>query len=122
MSNYPIYNETEIETYLLNEVFVKKTIKQIQKNLNQFGYDFTPSETLDNPLENIILTLIPIIENFIKSDSEKFMAYLYVVDLNESKLSLNEYGENYNENISYKIIKREAQKVFFQFITSGRKI
>ena len=122
MSNYPAYNENDLQNYFLNEEFVKKTIRQVRKNLNQFGYEFEPKVGSDNIMESLLEVLNPIVSEFIKSDAEKFMAYLYIVDIDEKRLDRMEFGENYIENISFKIIKREAQKIFFQFLVAEKKI
>lgn len=122
MSKFPSYNDQNLQQYFLNEEFVQKTILQIRKNLNQFGYEFEPGLVSDDPMNSLLKALNPIVEEFIKSSSEKFIAYLYIVDIDEKRLEQMEFGENYVENISFKIIKREAQKIFFQFMVSEKKI
>jgi hypothetical protein len=122
MTNYPTYNENDLEVYFSNQEFVRKTALQIKKNLNQFGYEFDPKLNSAEILNEMIQLLNPVVEDFIQNNAEKFMAYLYQVDLNEKLLNKNEFGKDYISNVSFKIIKREAQKIFFQFVMSDRKI
>ena len=111
-----------MQTYFSNEDFIQKSIQQIQKNLAQFGYEFQPRLQDNDMLDNLIEELNPIVSDFIENHGEKFMAYLYQVDLNERQLAEQEYGEDYLSNVSFKIIKREAQKIYFQFLMANKKI
>ncbi|MCB0479218.1 MAG: hypothetical protein KDC84_13710 [Crocinitomicaceae bacterium] len=122
LSDYPKYNPNDLQTYFSNEDFIQKSIQQIQKNLAQFGYEFQPRLQDNDMLDNLIEELNPIVSDFIENHGEKFMAYLYQVDLNERQLAEQEYGEDYLSNVSFKIIKREAQKIYFQFLMANKKI
>ena len=122
MEDYPAYNSNNLKDYFNNEEFVMKTILQIQKNLNQFGYQFDLEEQQENLLELMIEKLRPVIADFMNHHQEKFMSYLYQVDLNEKSLDSQEFGDDFLDNICFKIIKREAQKIYFQFLLSNKKI
>lgn len=122
MSNYPSYRKEDLGLYLNNEEYVRKTIHQIKKNLSQFGYDFSPKINEENILDSLIESLEPIVKDFLEHHQEQFMAYLYQVDLKESELNINEYGSDYIVNICYKIVRREAQKIYFQFLMANKKI
>ena len=101
---------------------MQKTIAQIKKNLNQFGYDFEAQSGKEDLLSSMVEQLYPIVSDFLENHPESFMAYLYQVDLNERQLAKKEYGNDYIENVSFKIIKREAQKIFFQFLMANKQI
>lgn len=122
MADYPTYNPHQLNSYFSNEEFVQKTIAQIKKNLNQFGYDFEAQSEKEDLLSSMVEQLYPIVSDFLENHSESFMAYLYQVDLNEHQLAKNEYGKDYIENVSFKIIRREAQKIYFQFLMANKQI
>ena len=122
MSDYPAYNSNDLKRYFSNEEFIRKTIAQIRKDLSQFGYEFDPKLGENDLIDDLIFELTPIISNFLEHNGERFMAYLYQVDIGESNLSSREYGEDHISNICFKIIKREAQKIYFQFLVANKKI
>ena len=122
MTDYPAYNPENLKLYFSNEEFIRKTIAQVRKDLNQFGYEFEPKIGEGDLIAELIEELNPIIHDFINHHGERFMAYLYQVDISEFQLSSNEYGEDHIANISFKIIKREAQKIYFQFLIANKKI
>ena len=122
MSDYPAYNPNNLKLYFSNEEFIQKTIAQIRKDLNQFGYEFEPNLGEIDLIDGLIHELKPIISDFIEHHGERFMAYLYQVDISETNLSSREYGEDHISNICFKILKREAQKIYFQFLVANKKI
>ncbi len=122
MTDYPAYNPENLKLYFSNEEFIRKTIAQIRKDLNQFGYEFEPKINGEDLISELIEELNPIVHDFMDHHGERFMAYLYQVDISESQLSTNEFREDAISNISYKIIRREAQKIYFQFLVANKKI
>jgi len=93
---------------------LKKLIIQLNKDLSLSGID-TQFNINWNP-ELLISHLTKIIAVLMEKDYQKFMNFLYRIDVSEKKLggvSTSDFNEAVNE-ISLMILKKEWQKVWFR--------
>lgn len=107
----------ELKSFFDKIEFVTSTIDQISKDLQGlYKGDFSP--TLSNSpdiLNSLISELKPILITLSNYQPEQLSQFVYRVDLNESLFmaSLNE--DTSLQDLSFRIIEREAQKVYLRF-------
>jgi hypothetical protein len=93
---------------------LKKLIMQLNKDLSLSGID-TQFDISWNP-ESLISNLTKIIATLLEKDYQKFMNFLYRIDIPEKKLGnivTSDFSEAVNE-IVLMVLKKEWQKVWFR--------
>ena len=93
---------------------LKKLIEQLNKDLSLSGID-TQFDINWNP-ESLISNLTKIIAALMEKDYQKFMNFLYRVDIPEKKLGnivTSDFNAAVNE-IVLMVLKKEWQKVWFR--------
>lgn len=100
----------QIESKLLFE----KLIEQIKKDANFSGVEFQCEK--DCSEEQLIRNLYGLLLHLIVNDFGTYLNFLYRVDLSESTLKQidEEDPEKIAQRVTFLIIKREWQKVFFR--------
>ena len=103
----------EIKDCFSNEEFVIKTCQQIDKDLVglldshlEFKIDFQ-----GDVLEQIVRTLAA---NLKELNSQNLLQFMYNVDLKEQELVSNLNRKMGLEDLAFKVIRREAQKIFLR--------
>jgi hypothetical protein len=107
-SNGFIGTENELKKTFETAKFVEKTCAQINKDLNGLSDVIISNRQLNDPLGDLIEQLIPIIS--VMKDLQQF---IYKVDLPE-KIYINAVSQLNWHELSYQIIRQEAQKVFLR--------
>jgi hypothetical protein len=93
---------------------LKKLIMQLNKDLSLSGID-TQFDISWNP-ESLISNLTKIIATLLEKDYQKFMNFLYRIDIPEKKIgniTTSDFNEAVNE-IVLMVLKKEWQKVWFR--------
>jgi|688.fasta_scaffold1894602_1 hypothetical protein len=103
-----IGTENELKKTFETAKFVEKTCAQINKDLNGLSDVIISNRQLNDPLGDLIEQLIPIIS--VMKDLQQF---IYKVDLPE-KIYINAVSQLNWHELSYQIIRQEAQKVFLR--------
>jgi hypothetical protein len=93
--------------------FADKTCAQINKDLQGVSLAAVTLNNIEATtiLEHLIQQLNPILEKL--AEEGKLSQFIYVVDLNEHEFKNSFTQQNFNE-LSYLVIKREAQKVYLK--------
>ncbi|MCC7453968.1 MAG: hypothetical protein IT222_07375 [Crocinitomix sp.] len=103
-----ITTENELKKAFDTVNFVEQTCAQINKDLNGLSERIVSTRQLNDPLADFIEQLIPII-----SEMKDLQQFIYKVDLPE-KIYINAVSQLNWHELSYQIIRREAQKVFLR--------
>jgi hypothetical protein len=103
-----IGSENELKKAFDAAKFVDQTCVQINKDLNGHSDAIISHHQLIDPLEDLIEQLIPII-----AEMKDLQQFIYKVDLPE-KIYINAISQLNWHELSYQIIRREAQKVFLR--------
>ena len=103
-----IGTENELKKTFETAKFVEKTCAQINKDLNGLSDVIISNRQLNDPLVDLIEQMIPIIS--VMKDLQQF---IYEVDLPE-KIYINAVSQLNWHELSYQIIRQEAQKVFLR--------
>ncbi len=109
-----ITNSKELSSQLINPKIYLALIQQIQKDLQLIGIDFLLEE---KPLqEEFLLQFQELITVLIDTNFELFLNLLYRIDLDENKIRnlIQSQNENLYALITFEILKREWQKVWFR--------
>ncbi len=103
-----ITTENELKKAFDTTNFVDQTCAQINKDLIGLSDAIISNRQLNDPLEDLTEQLIPII-----SAMKDLQQFIYKVDLPE-KIYINALSQLNWHDLSYQIIRREAQKVFLR--------
>lgn len=103
----------ELKKCFSNEEFVIKTCQQIDKDLaglieDHFEFDIDFEEDV---LQQMVRTVAKNLKNLGHSN---LLQFVYKVDLNEKELKSNLNRQLGLEDLAFKIIRREAQKIFLR--------
>lgn len=95
--------------------FVLKTQKQIAKDFGQFSIQFN-NEFTQSALEfsDIVLQTEEKIAELMKEGEQRFLQYMYLVDIPENSFLALTTDPNFLSKISALILQREAYKVFLR--------
>lgn len=93
--------------------FANNTCAQINKDLQGVSLAMVALNNIEAPtiLEYLIYQLNPILENL--AEQGKLSQFIYLVDLNEREFK-NSFAQQDFSELSYLVIKREAQKVYLK--------
>ncbi|MGB0934186.1 MAG: hypothetical protein ACPGU5_07870 [Lishizhenia sp.] len=107
-------NELELNKQLIQQDFILKVAKQIEKDINRCGYPFEFSEDL-NP-ELIFKETEHIITKINGSSPNDLLKLCYLIDLSEKIVELYKVpSANIDaEGFSIQVVKREAYKVYLR--------
>lgn len=109
-----ITNNKELSSQLINQKIYLALIQQIEKDLQLIGVDFLLEE---KPLqEEFLLQFQELITALIDTNFELFLNLLYRIDIDENKIRslIQSQNENLYALITFEILKREWQKVWFR--------
>lgn len=101
----------DLQSWLVSRDMIDKVIKQIEKDFAQLDLHF------DIKNADIISTMQTHVENLLHNDNNRLQNLLYRIDINELKMTqLHRAHKTMPESdiITFLIIQREAQKVFFK--------
>lgn len=104
----------------LSEDFYKETLQQIEKDFVFFNEEIKLS-TVSN--EELTSFLSKTLERLMSENPETLKNILYRIDLSEVKTKqdiLLSDAKNHYELLAKQIIEREAKKVYFKWVYSGR--
>lgn len=111
----PIINNTLelLENITAKDLFTQLSL-QIQKDFNLISLDFNLDE-FTNPTE-LFNYLKEIVSHLIHQKTDSFFNLLYRIDVQETQILaiINSESFNIEEQISFIILKREWQKVWFK--------
>ena len=95
--------------------FVLKTQQQIAKDFGNFSIEFS-TEFLQNalPMDEIILDTEEKIAELMKEGEQRFLQYLYLVDIPEHNFLALTTDPDFLPKMSALILKREAYKVYLR--------
>jgi hypothetical protein len=113
----------DIEPYRLDLALIRETAERIIKDFDLFGFVINFSGKEDSAYQELNEQLIPVFNNLLKSNRQKLMRMLYVIDIPEEKLSsaIKKYPkENLATIISHLVIERELQKVITRRLFSKK--
>lgn len=110
---------TAIEQFLVQPVWVEKTMNQINKDLTMVGMP-SIDEQLPESAMGLAVFLAPYFDDIIKYKPKKWAEFLYRVDIPEDWL----YGQTNDSHeeipaVAYLIVKREMFKVYAREKYSG---
>tara|TARA_B110000037_G_scaffold15096_1_gene15758 strand:- start:4513 stop:4884 length:372 start_codon:yes stop_codon:yes gene_type:complete len=93
--------------------FANNTCAQINKDLQGVSLAMVALNNIEAPtiFEHLIHQLNPILENL--AEQGKLSQFIYLVDLNEREFK-NSFAQQDFSELSYLVIKREAQKVYLK--------
>ena len=113
----------DIEPYRLDLELIRETAERIIKDFDLFGFAIIFSGKEDTAYQELSDQLVPVFNNLLKSDRQKLMRMLYIIDISEDKLSstIKKYSNQKLETvISHLVIERELQKVITRRIYSKK--
>jgi hypothetical protein len=116
-------NPGDIEPYRLDITLIRETTERITKDFDLFGFVINFSGMEDSAYQELNEQLIPVFNNLLKSNRQKLMRMLYVIDIPEEKLAstIKKYPkENLETIISHLVIERELQKVITRRVFSKK--
>ena len=95
--------------------FILKTQQQIAKNLEQFSINFD-SSFITTPLfyDELLLEVESRLAELMKTNEQRFLQYLYMVDLPEKEFLTLLNDPLFLPKISELILRREAYKVYLR--------
>lgn len=105
----------QLLTEFQSSEFVLKTQHQIAKDFGQFSIDFS-KEFMVNALElsKIVLQTEEKVAELMKEGEQRFLQYLYLVDIPESSFLALTTNPDFIGKISVLILQREAYKVYLR--------
>ena len=108
-------SKSQVLTEFQSTEFILKTQIQIAKDLSQFSIDFDVNFS-KNALfyDDILLELEGKLTELMKSSEQRFLQYLYQVDLAENEFLRLLNDPKFLPKISELILKREAYKVYLR--------
>ncbi len=89
-------------------------LTQLQKDFDRASIPVSISGTAQP--EKLVFILYTTIEELIKNDFSKLLQLLYFIDVSEEQIKQVLGSENYIEQITFKIVSREWQKVWFRHV------
>lgn len=113
-NQYPMSNLTTIQQLQQKfeiEDFVQKTIRQINKDLNGLSEEDVVFLNQENPLDEVVNQLIPIIK--LLEGQNQLQQFMYQVDVSENRwVSLMNSQDLHG--LCIQVVIREAQKVYLR--------
>ncbi len=108
-------SHSQLLTEFKSPEFVLKTQQQIAKDFATFSIKFRP-EFLQNaiPMDKIILETEEKITELMKEGEQRFLQYLYLVDIPEHNFLALTSDPDFLSKMSVLILKREAYKVYLR--------
>jgi len=107
-------NPGDIEPYRLDLALIRETAERITKDFDLFGFVINFSGKEDTAYQELNDQLVPVFNNLLKSNRQKLMRMLYIIDISEEKLTstIKKHPNVKMETIiSHLVIERELQKV-----------
>ena len=112
--NFPATSRSDLQQASRRNDLIIETGRQIQKDFGEFGLEITFSGKAEFFYEELFDQMKKHITDIISESLERFMNFLYRIDINESQISLykSELPEkNFEEVLTELIIHRELKKV-----------
>ncbi len=112
--NFPATSRSDLQQASRKNDLIIETGRQIQKDFGEFGLEITFSGKAEFFYEELFDQMKKHITDIISESLERFMNFLYRIDINESQISLykSELPEkNFEEVLTELIIHRELKKV-----------
>ncbi len=109
-----VQNTSELLNVAISNELYKALIVQLNKDFKLSNIEELISVTVSpDVLKQQLLTLV---ERLIYNEFDSFLNLLYRIDLSEQKIKKHssQTTEEYIENVSFLILKREWQKVWFR--------
>lgn len=109
-----VQNTSELLNVAISNELYKALIVQLNKDFKLSNIEGLISVTVSpDVLKQQLLTLV---EQLIYNEFDSFLNLLYRIDLSEQKIKKHssQTTEEYIENVSFLILKREWQKVWFK--------
>jgi hypothetical protein len=113
----PLSKGLDVELYKNRADIIRKTAEQVQKDFGQFGMIVSFSENEEMVYKELFDQLTLYIEGLLSHDTEKLMALLYQIDLNQNKVfeAEKEYPDwTHAEIMTELILYRELKKVILR--------
>jgi hypothetical protein len=111
-----------LESFSKRIDLLKEVVAQLNKDfqLNGFEVDFTGNE--QDAYRELSDQLIPLIDQMLEHQTERFWSLVYAIDLNETKVREALFGDDVNAlaRLTDLILKRELQKVVIRNHFAGR--
>ncbi len=105
----------ELKNYFNNEVFVLKTQQQIIKDFAKFNLFFSDSFEIDPfSKEEIEIQIADQLADIMKQGETRLMQLLYTIDVAEKDFLHLTTQPNFLQELSHKILYREAYKVYLR--------
>ena len=111
----PVVNNTsDLLGQLIQKDLYDKLIHQLNKDFTLIGLDVDFNES-ENPLD-LFNFLCEVVTDLIQKNFTNFLNLLYRIDINEQQITtiINSESTNIEQQISFVILKREWQKVWFK--------
>lgn len=110
--NLPI-TSLDLKTYFSQEEFVVKTCQQINKDM--VGLIQNPLEFNVDLEQDVLEQLVRIVAQNLKKMSDLHLRqFIYKVDMKEQEFESNLNRQLGIEDLAFKVIRREAQKIFLR--------
>lgn len=104
-----------LKTYFDNETFVIKTQQQIAKDFAKFNLFFSESfETVPFTKDEIELLIGQHVVDLMKEGETRLLQLLYTIDLSEKQFLHLTTQPDFIQELSKKILFREAYKIFLR--------
>jgi hypothetical protein len=107
-------NELELNNQLLQQDFILKVSKQLEKDINRCGYDFKFKENLTPT--SIFKETEKIITEINNNSPNDLLKLCYLIDLSEKIVGIYQLptANIDSEGFAIQLVKREAYKVFLR--------
>ncbi|MEY3237768.1 MAG: hypothetical protein RI883_1869 [Bacteroidota bacterium] len=105
----------ELQNYFNNEAFVLKTQQQISKDFAKFNLFFSDLFEIDPfSKEEIEIQIADQLADIMKQGETRLMQLLYTIDVAEKDFLQLTTQPNFLQELSHKILYREAYKVYLR--------
>lgn len=110
----PVFSSSDIEQSKNNELLLKETCYQIQKDFGMFGIQIELQEHSNINYDSLFHDIELQVQNLLMENEEKLMSILYQIDLSKKKIENRKFQntqKTLSEIVTELIFERELKKV-----------
>ncbi|HRE73724.1 MAG TPA: hypothetical protein PK637_06485 [Flavobacteriales bacterium] len=105
---------SDLQPHSMDQEIIAATAQQVIKDFGEFSFEIVFTGKGTSPYAELFEQVLPVVEHLLQTNTERFHALLYRIDVNESlikRYSAETPGMRFPEMVTDLILRREMMKV-----------